>query len=43
MELAKEAAAAICEKDPTLILPEHSAIRSFLQTQKTKIGWGKIA
>ncbi|MEY3538859.1 MAG: ATP-dependent helicase RecG [Bacteroidota bacterium] len=43
MELAKEAAAAICEKDPNLILPEHSAIRSFLQTQKTKIGWGKIA
>ena len=43
MELAKEAAAAICEKDPTLILPEHSAIRGFLQTQKTKIGWGKIA
>jgi ATP-dependent DNA helicase RecG len=43
MELAKEAAAAICEKDPTLSLPAHSAIRSFLQTQKTKIGWGKIA
>jgi hypothetical protein len=24
-------------------MPEHLAIRSFLQTQKTKIGWGKIA
>jgi ATP-dependent DNA helicase RecG len=43
MEIAKEAAAAICERDPNLTLPEHLAIRSFLQTQKTKIGWGKIA
>ena len=43
MEIAKEAAAAICEKDPNLTLPEHMAIRSFLQTQKSKIGWGKIA
>ncbi|MFM7720087.1 MAG: ATP-dependent DNA helicase RecG [Sediminibacterium sp.] len=43
MEIAKEAAAAICEKDPNLTMPEHHAIRSFLQTQKTKIGWGKIA
>ena len=43
MEIAKEAAAAICEKDPNLTMPEHLAIRSFLQTQKTKIGWGKIA
>ncbi|MEI8142636.1 MAG: ATP-dependent DNA helicase RecG [Chitinophagia bacterium] len=43
MEIAKEAAAAICEKDPNLNMPEHLAIRSFLQTQKTKIGWGKIA
>jgi ATP-dependent DNA helicase RecG len=43
MEIAKEAAAAICEKDPNLTLPEHLGIRSFLQTQKTKIGWGKIA
>jgi len=24
-------------------MPEHLVIRSFLQTQKTKIGWGKIA
>jgi len=43
MEIAKEAAAAICEKDPNLTMPEHLAIRSFLLTQKTKIGWGKIA
>ena len=43
MEIAKEAAASICEKDPNLTLPEHMAIRSFLQTQKSKIGWGKIA
>jgi ATP-dependent DNA helicase RecG len=43
MEIAKAAAAAICEKDPNLTMPEHLAIRSFLQTQKTKIGWGKIA
>jgi ATP-dependent DNA helicase RecG len=43
MEIAKEAAAAICEKDPNLTMPEHLVIRGFLQTQKTKIGWGKIA
>jgi ATP-dependent DNA helicase RecG len=43
MEIAKEAAAAICEKDPNLTMQEHLVIRSFLQTQKTKIGWGKIA
>jgi ATP-dependent DNA helicase RecG len=43
MEIAKAEAAAICEKDPNLTMPEHLAIRSFLQTQKTKIGWGKIA
>ena len=43
MEIAKEAAAAICEQDPNLMMPENLVIRSFLQTQKTKIGWGKIA
>lgn len=43
LEAAKLAATAICEKDPTLILPENLVLRSFLQTQKNKIGWGKIA
>jgi ATP-dependent DNA helicase RecG len=40
---AKEAASLICEKDPILVLPENAPIRAFLQTQKSKIGWGKIA
>ena len=43
LELAKEAAASISEKDPTLSLPEHQSTKLFLQTQKNKIGWGKIA
>ncbi len=43
LELAKEAAVAICEKDPMLNLPEHQQTKLFLQTQKNKIGWGKIA
>ena len=43
LELAKEAAVAICEKDPMLNLPEHHNTKLFLQTQKNKIGWGKIA
>ena len=40
---AKEAAFAICEKDPDLSMPEHMMIRQFLQSQQSKIGWGKIA
>jgi ATP-dependent DNA helicase RecG len=43
LELAKEAAEALCEKDPSLLLPEHSILKQFLATQKNKIGWGKIA
>lgn len=43
LELAKEAAEALCEKDPSLLLPEHSNLKQFLATQKNKIGWGKIA
>jgi len=43
MELAKEAAYQLCEKDPTLLAPENAPIRQYLQSQKTKIGWGKIA
>ena len=43
LEEAKNEAYAICEKDSTLIAPENAAIRLFLQSQKTKIGWGKIA
>ena len=33
----------LCEKDPTLQLPENAMIRRFLISQKSKIGWGKIA
>ena len=43
MEVAKEAAYLICEKDPSLVAPENLPIRQYLQSQKTKIGWGKIA
>ena len=41
--LAKEQATELCEKDPTLSLPENEPIRAYLQSQKSKIGWGKIA
>jgi len=43
LEEAKNEAYAICEKDPNLSAPENSPTRAFLQSQKTKIGWGKIA
>jgi ATP-dependent DNA helicase RecG len=43
LEEAKNEAYAICEKDPTLQQPENLPIRLYLQSQKTKIGWGKIA
>ena len=43
LEEAKNEAYAICEKDPSLMAPENAAIRAFLQAQKSKIGWGKIA
>ena len=43
MEVAKEAAYLLCEKDPTLVAPENAPIRQYLLSQKTKIGWGKIA
>ena len=43
LEEAKNEAFAICEKDPNLSDPENAATRAFLQSQKTKIGWGKIA
>ena len=43
LEEAKNEAYAICEKDPTLSHPENLPLRAFLQAQKTKIGWGKIA
>jgi ATP-dependent DNA helicase RecG len=41
--LAKEQATELCEKDPTLSSPENAPIRAYLQSQKSKIGWGKIA
>ena len=43
LEEARQAAYDICEKDPTLQLPQNAVIRSYLITQKSKIGWGKIA
>ena len=43
LEEARQAAFELCEKDPTLQSPENAVIRSFLISQKSKIGWGKIA
>lgn len=43
LEMAKNDAYALCEKDPTLCMPAHLPIRTFLAAQKAKIGWGKIA
>jgi ATP-dependent DNA helicase RecG len=40
---AKELAFDLCEKDPQLTSPENAPIRQYLQAQKAKIGWGKIA
>ena len=40
---AKELAFELCEKDPQLSSPENAPIRHYLQSQKAKIGWGKIA
>jgi len=43
LEEARQAAFELCEKDPKLQLPENAVISSFLISQKSKIGWGKIA
>jgi ATP-dependent DNA helicase RecG len=40
---AKEIATAICEKDPTLSTAENATLKAYLLSQKSKIGWGKIA
>ena len=40
---AKEMATAICDKDPNLSSPENAPIKAYLLSQKSKIGWGKIA
>jgi len=43
VEIAKEAAFLLCEKDPTISAPENAPLRAYLIAQKAKIGWGKIA
>jgi ATP-dependent DNA helicase RecG len=40
---AKEIATAICEKDPTLSTAGNATLKAYLLSQKSKIGWGKIA
>ncbi len=40
---AKEIATVICEKDPNLSSPENAPLKAYLLSQKSKIGWGKIA
>lgn len=40
---AKEIATVICEKDPTLSTAENATLKAYLLSQKSKIGWGKIA
>ena len=43
LELAKEAAFLLCDKDPNLQSTENEPLRAYLIAQKAKIGWGKIA
>ena len=40
---AKELATAICDKDPNLSSTENAPLKAYLLSQKSKIGWGKIA
>jgi len=40
---AKELATAICDKDPNLSSAENAPLKAYLLSQKSKIGWGKIA
>jgi ATP-dependent DNA helicase RecG len=40
---AKELATAICDKDPNLSSAENATLKAYLLSQKSKIGWGKIA
>ena len=40
---AKELATAICDKDPNLSSLENAPLKAYLLSQKSKIGWGKIA
>jgi ATP-dependent DNA helicase RecG len=40
---AKELAKAICDKDPNLSSAENAPLKAYLLSQKSKIGWGKIA
>ena len=40
---AKELATAICDKDPNLSSIENAPLKAYLLSQKSKIGWGKIA
>jgi ATP-dependent DNA helicase RecG len=43
LELAKEKAEILVEKDLFLEDQQHQILRNFMQSQKTKHGWGKIA
>jgi ATP-dependent DNA helicase RecG len=43
LELAKEKAEILVEKDLFLEDQPHQILRNFMQSQKTKHGWGKIA
>lgn len=43
LEVARNAVASILEQDADLLRPEHQLLKSYLQTLKTNIRWGKIA
>jgi ATP-dependent DNA helicase RecG len=43
LEVARGEVEKILEKDPDLILAENLLIKNFMQEQKHKTGWGKIA
>ncbi|MEN9599463.1 MAG: ATP-dependent helicase RecG, partial [Bacteroidota bacterium] len=43
LEKAKEVAEWVVTNDEKLEKKEHECVRAFLQSQKNKIGWGKIS
>lgn len=43
LEVARAEVEKILEKDPDLTLAENLLIKNFMQEQKHKTGWGKIA
>jgi ATP-dependent DNA helicase RecG len=43
LELARERAMELLERDPELVMEENRALKSFLQTQQGRTAWSKIS